>query len=187
MLAEIDTSELTDDDRGQVRVPAGQQHAVGAWRPRTRERDHRRRGAHHDVADSRLYRRLPHGVLVCDGPAGRGDTGIEKPCVGRPAGRRGRRDSLGARRDAADAGQHHRSRGRRGRGIHRRDPVLRLLRTCGSTSPTRTSARCCWRAGLRTRFEVAERMRQQAADLPGAAQLLGAAVAGRAALGRRPP
>ena len=31
--------------------------------------------------------------------------------------------------------------------------------------------------------EVAERMRQQAADLPGAAQLLGAAVAGRAALG----
>jgi DNA-binding CsgD family transcriptional regulator len=31
--------------------------------------------------------------------------------------------------------------------------------------------------------EVAERVRQQAADLPGAAQLLGAAVAGRAALG----
>jgi DNA-binding CsgD family transcriptional regulator len=32
-------------------------------------------------------------------------------------------------------------------------------------------------------FQVAERVRQQAADLPGAAQLLGAAVAGRAALG----
>ena len=32
-------------------------------------------------------------------------------------------------------------------------------------------------------LEVAERVRQQAADLPGAAQLLGAAVAGRAALG----
>ncbi len=32
-------------------------------------------------------------------------------------------------------------------------------------------------------LDVAERMRQQAADLPGAAQLLGAAVAGRAALG----
>jgi len=31
--------------------------------------------------------------------------------------------------------------------------------------------------------EVAERLRQQAADLPGAAQLLGAAIAGRAALG----
>jgi len=31
--------------------------------------------------------------------------------------------------------------------------------------------------------EVAERVRQQAADLPGAAQLLGSAVAGRAALG----
>ena len=32
-------------------------------------------------------------------------------------------------------------------------------------------------------LDVAERVRQQAADLPGAAQLLGAAVAGRAALG----
>ena len=32
-------------------------------------------------------------------------------------------------------------------------------------------------------LEVAERVRQQAADLPGAAKLLGAAVAGRAALG----
>jgi hypothetical protein len=32
-------------------------------------------------------------------------------------------------------------------------------------------------------LEVAERVRRQAADLPGAAQLLGAAVAGRAALG----
>lgn len=32
-------------------------------------------------------------------------------------------------------------------------------------------------------LEVAERVRQQAADLPGAAQLLGAAIAGRAALG----
>ena len=32
-------------------------------------------------------------------------------------------------------------------------------------------------------LDVAERVRRQAADLPGAAQLLGAAVAGRAALG----
>ena len=32
-------------------------------------------------------------------------------------------------------------------------------------------------------LEVAERVRRQAAELPGAAQLLGAAVAGRAALG----
>ena len=36
---------------------------------------------------------------------------------------------------------------------------------------------------VRDALDVAERVRQQAADLPGAAQLLGAAVAGRAALG----
>ena len=37
-------------DRGrpcQIRLPAGQQHALGACRPRARERAHRRRGAHH--------------------------------------------------------------------------------------------------------------------------------------------
>ena len=46
-----------------------------------------------------------------------------------------------------------------------------------------TSAHCCCPARLGEALEVAERLRQQAADLPGAAQLLGAAVAGRAALG----
>ena len=46
----------------------------------------------------------------------------------------------------------------------------------------RTSARCCGWPGSEA-LDVAERVRRQAADLPGAAQLLGAAVAGRAALG----
>lgn len=40
-----------------------------------------------------------------------------------------------------------------------------------------------WAGRLDEAVEVAERVRRQAADLPGAAQLLGAAIAGRAALG----
>ena len=98
---------------------------------------------------SHLDRRLPHRVLVCAGPAARGDTGIEKPCAGRPAGRRGGRDRVGACRDAS------RTRGRPPKRwpSRTRDTPLRrgssTPRTCDSTSPTRTSARCCWRARWR--------------------------------------
>ena len=46
-----------------------------------------------------------------------------------------------------------------------------------------TSVRCCWLGQIGDAVEVAERVRQEAADFPGDAQLLGSAVAGRAALG----
>ena len=45
------------------------------------------------------------------------------------------------------------------------------------------SARCYSQVGSQDALDVAERVRKQAVDLPGAAQSLGAAVAGRAALG----
>ena len=55
-------------------------------------------------------------------------------------------------------------------------------RRCDSTSPTRTSAPCCWRARSTDGLEVAQRVREQGAEMPGAAQLVGTAIAGRAAL-----
>ena len=56
------------------------------------------------------------------------------------------------------------------------------LRTCGSSLPTATSAHCCCRGRIAEARCVAEQLRQQAVDLPGTAQLLSTAVAGRAAL-----
>ena len=73
-----------------------------------------------------LDRRLPHRVLVCARPAARGDTGVEKPCAGRPAGRRGRRDRVGACRDVRGRRTDRQSGGRRQHRVRRCVAVLRL-------------------------------------------------------------
>ena len=118
---------------------------------------------------SHLDRRLSHRLLVCDGPAARGDTGVEKPCAGRSAGRRGRRDRVGACRDACRRGADHRSRGRREHGIRRRVSVLRL-----PAHAIQHRRRACQRAAAgrpasRTGSRWHERVREQGAEMPGAA------------------
>ena len=75
--------------------------------------------------------------------------GVEKPRAGGAAGRRGRRDRVGACGDARGCGTHRRGGGRRrtrGTPLH---PGSSTPRRCDSTSPTRTSPPCCWRAGSR--------------------------------------
>ena len=61
--------------------------------------------------------------------------------------------------------------------------ALSTLRICGSTSLMRMSVRCCWPATLRRPPLWPNAFASEAADLPGAAQLLGPAIVGRAALG----
>ena len=97
VLAEIGTSQLTGGDHARLAFLRGSNMlwALG-WSP-PGERNRRRRVAHRTTAGSQLYRRLPHGVLVCDGPAGGGDASFEKAGVGRPAARCWCRDSVGAR------------------------------------------------------------------------------------------
>ena len=130
---------------------------------------------------SHLDRRLPHRVLVCAGPAARGDTGIEKPCAGRPAGRRGRRDRVGACRDVRGRGTDHQSGGRREHGIRRCVAVLRLP-AHAIQHHRRARQRAAaggpdggWIRGGTTRVRAGCRD-------AGAAHLVGTAIAGRAAL-----
>ena len=70
VFAEVPTSQLTEGDRARLAFLQVQQHAVGARGSCAREGAHRRGVAHHTTAGPHLYRRLPHGVLVCDGPTG---------------------------------------------------------------------------------------------------------------------
>ena len=95
VLTEIHTGELTDVDHARFAFLRASNMLWALGDPGARERDHRRGAAHHITAGPQLYRRLPHGVLVCDGPTGCGDPSVEKARVGRPASRCWRRDSLG--------------------------------------------------------------------------------------------
>ena len=107
------------------------------------------------------------GVLVCDRPPGCGDRNVTEPGVGRPACHRRCRDSLGARRHLhADAG-------------HTSDAVA--IADAGYTVATRCFDAPHMRFNIADAhvgalllsgrvadaLEVAERERQQAADLPG--------------------
>ena len=147
VLAELSASKLTDDDRGRLAYLRAS-NTLWALGDAPRAKKIIDEAARAQCA-SHLDRRFPHRVLVCSGPAARGDTGVGKPCAGRSACRRGGRDRMGACRGACGRGADHRSGGRR----RTRDTPLRLgsstPRTCDSTSPTRTSAHCCWRARWR--------------------------------------
>ena len=181
ILAEIPTNELTDHDRARLRVPAGQQHAVGAWRPRARERTHRR-GARATPARARTYidAFLTVYWFAIDEPDA-AIAGFEKPCTGRYSRCR-RRDSLGARPDIRGRGARDRSRAAADAGyaVATRSldaPHMRFNIADANISALLLSGQ------VADALDVAERTREEAANLPGAAQLLGAAVAGRAALG----
>ena len=167
----------------QIHVPAGEQHAVGAGRPGAGERAHRRCFAHHRRAGAQLDRRAPDRVLVRHGPAGCREAGFRQnftladlPAI------IGSETAWALAAIAADAG---------------RTAEALAIADVGYSLATRSSDAPHMRFNIADAhisalmlagrvgdaLEVAERERRQAADLPGAAQLLGAAMAGRAALG----
>ena len=88
VLAGDRTTELTDDDRARLAYLRASNMLFALADPAAREEAHRRRLADSTPAGSQLHRRLPHRVLVCDGPAQRPRSGIEKPRAGAARRRR---------------------------------------------------------------------------------------------------
>ena len=106
------------------------------------------------------------------------DTGIEKPCAGRPAGRRRRRDRMGACRDVRGHRTDHQAGGRRqdGYAVASRffdSPYMRFNIIDAHVSALLLVGQ------MADGLEVAQQAREQSAEMPGAAHLLGTAIAGR--------
>ena len=182
VLAEIGTGQLTDGDRARFAFLRASNMLWALGDP-ARAKELIDEASRTTPPQARtLHRRLPHGVLVCDGPAGRGGAGIEKPCAGRPARSSAPRSPGRSPQIAADAGRTTEAVAvaDAGYAVATRSldaPHMRFNIADAQVSALLLAGR------VADALEVAERMRRQAADLPGAAQLLGAAVAGRAALG----
>ena len=165
-------TELTDGRPGPTRVPAGQQHAVGARLiPSARSRSSTTRRAPR-AAGTQLHRRLPHGVLVCDGSARGRNAGVEESGLESLPAVVGAEIAWVLAVIAADAGRTAEAVSPRGSGIRVRRAFLDAPHMRFNIADAHLSALLL--AGRVTdAVEVAERVRQQAADLPGAAQLLG--------------
>ena len=83
VLAEIRTSELTDGEHARFAFLRASNMLWALADPARAKEIIDDACAHHTAAGTQLYRRLPHDVLVCDGPAGFGDASVERPCIGR--------------------------------------------------------------------------------------------------------
>ena len=182
MLAEIRTSQLTDSDRARFAFLRASNMLWALADPARAKETHRRRVAHHTAAGSQLYRRLPHGVLVCDGPAGLRRCRLRKTLRWKTCPVVGAEIAWALAAIAADAG---------------RTTEAVAVADAGYTVATRSldaphmrfniaDAACQRTAAGRPGYGRARGGRAHApagSRSPGAAQLLGAAVAGRAALG----
>ena len=93
MLAAVNTSKLTDWDLARLAFLRASNTLWALGRACAGKRDHRRRVAYRSTECQQLYRRVPHCVLVCDGPAAVGGKGVGKPRTGRAARGRRCRDS----------------------------------------------------------------------------------------------
>ena len=177
MLADI-PRELTDCRPCQTRLPAGHQQAVHARRPHRCEEADRRRIAHHTTA----------GPQPVSTPF--------SPCTGR---RWASRTRPGNHRKPSPGTSYPTSlpRGRRpGRSLSPpetpaappkpwppRRPDTPSRRAPSWSSPTPTSAHCCWPAGSPKPGTWPSRLRQRGPICPRKRPTLTPAVVGRAALG----
>ena len=126
VLAELCVSELTDYDRGRLAYLRAL-NTLWALGDALRAKDIIDDAARNTSPPARIWivTFLTAYWFALDQPQ-QVDTGIEKPCAGRPAGRRRRRDRMGACRDVRGHRTDHQSGGRRQDGIRRCVAVLRL-------------------------------------------------------------